>query len=124
MMSHESFQDMCSRIVTGHVELKNNNVDNFDHFPETWKTTTEALITSLKPKRDRFDKVCLSYIQKEFNNMNSVQKALDENTTSGEVPDEILCHVSSGIYDKAFNDLDDNEQAIIKVLACYIIISN
>ena len=124
MISHESFQDMCSRITTGRVKLENDITDNFDHLPEKWKATTIALITSLKPKRDRFDKICLSYIQKEFNDMNSIQKALEENTTSGEVPNDILCRLASGIYGKAFNSLNDNEQAIIKVLACYIIISN
>jgi hypothetical protein len=60
--------------------------------------------------------------------MNLVADLLHEKTkaTNGVIVEDIFAWLAYNLYDGklAINDLTDDQQAIIKVLACYIIISN
>lgn len=116
-----TFKDKCINIASkGIVTIESNSCE----IPEKYKTPVSSLITIMRNKMSILDKITIKFIEEAFDDMDKVQKALDENTENGEIPDGIINHLSIELYHKSFNGLTEEEQAIIKVLSCYLCIQN
>ena len=68
------------------------------------------------------DKICIKEMQEALSDTDAVTKALK---TSGyeDVPNYILAELAKGLYNAEIQNLNPDEQAIIKTLAVYIIVS-
>lgn len=117
----ESLQTICVRLATEHIAQINTDEDC--NVPEQYNEKIKNVVTYVRPRVGRLDRIEVPFIRTAFEDMTKVKKTLEEKTENGEVPDGILQKLSLDIYEKEFNDLTTEEQAIIKVLACYIIIS-
>ena len=81
-----------------------------------------ALCQIMKPKMEILDKVNIPFIENEFNKTpNELYKVLNP-TCHGEIPDGLMNVLGQELYQKHFNDMSVSEQAIIKVLAVYLMI--
>lgn len=125
-MWEERFTEMCNRVATGmRITLDPNK--NYS-LPEEYNGIANNLVKQLRPKMSRLSSLHISYIQNVFSDMNLVADLLHEKTkaTNGVIVEDIFAWLAYNLYDGklAINDLTDDQQAIIKVLACYIIISN
>lgn len=103
-------------------------VDETDEFiPDCYQIATEAMIENLQYKMEYLDKIHIDYIESEFEE-NDIPELLHDKMMSGqlpdgEVPDGIINRLATGLYNgQQYNQLDSDEQSIIKVLALYIIV--
>lgn len=125
-MMDERFAEMCNRVATD-VRISLDPNKNYS-LPEEYNVIASNLVKQLRPKMSRLSTLRISYIQDMFSDMNLVADILHEKTreTNGVIPEDLFAWLSYNLYDHelGINDLSDEQQAIIKVLACYIIISN
>lgn len=121
MNTTKPFLAFCKKIATS-----DNIVDDIDindvEVPEKYLDETDNLISSIKPKLNRLDKISISFIQNVFEDIDNVVERLNEDCILGDIPDSIINYLSSNLYGKTFGELTDDEMSIIKVLACYICI--
>lgn len=121
-MWDERFAEMCNRVATG-LRIELDPTKNYS-LPEEYNGIATNLLKQLKPKMSRLSTLHISYIQNLFSDMNLVAELLNEKTTNGVIDENLIAWLAYNLYDVGINDLTDEQQAIIKVLACYIIISN
>jgi hypothetical protein len=43
--------------------------------------------------------------------------------TNGDVPDSLIEHISTELYNNSFNNVDETEQSIIVIVALYICVA-
>lgn len=116
-----SFESKCLSLAT--IYPLETNPDEMI-VPDKYKTSVNSLITIMKPKMDRLDKVSIKFIENCFKDINEAVRYLDRNTNCGEIPDSVINVLSTELYGKSTKCLTEKEQAIIKVLSCYICIQN
>lgn len=76
----------------------------------------------MKPKMDILDKIEISFIEARLQDMEHVEDVL-EHHYNGDVPDYLLHMLSTNLYGSEFNQLNLDQQAIIKTLSVYLCIS-
>ena len=112
-----NFKQFCmSHATPKHVDI----TDSMDINP-SYEGVVAITITNLKNKIDIFDRISIPYIEDRFENEYDVKACLDLKDM-GDIPDGIINRLSMGLYDKMFNDLTNEQQAIIKVFSTYICI--
>lgn len=119
-MAH-TFKDKCINIASDEMLTVDTSITEY---PDKYETPLNSLIIIMKNKMEILDKISIKFIESAFDNMSSVQEALDKNTDKGEIPDGIINKLSTELYHISFNDLTQEQQAIIKVLSCYLCIQN
>ena len=100
-----------------HVDIPATGVSSYE--PDKM---CENIINIMKPKMDILDKVNVPFIEATFEDMDEVISLLENN--SSDISDGMILCLSERLYEKHFNNLSDEEQAIIKVLACYLSIQS
>lgn len=90
--------------------------------PERYKEATESMIDIMINKMDILDRVNVPFIEMAFDE--DYETILNEKTEDGEVPDVIIGRLTDALYKKYPSQLDEEQSAIIKVLATYICIQN
>lgn len=106
------------------------NIANPDHIniPATSTTSYEPdkmyenIINIMKPKMDILDKINVPFIEATFEEMDEVVTLLENN--SSDISDGMILRLAENLYENHFNNLNDEEQAIIKVIACYLSIQS
>lgn len=116
------FTEFCRRLVTKNRLTCPYTTD----IPERYKVPVKTLIDDLKCKKDIFDKINIPYIEPIFDGSYDIDISaeLDDKLPDGEIPDGIINVLAEGIFGNKPNELTDDQQAIIKVLAVYICIQN
>lgn len=118
-----SFKDFCKQVVTNY-RITSDDVGTDMTVPPYFESQVESLIEIMRPKMNRLDRVSVRFIEEYFENIDKVPELFDTNRPTGDVPNSIINKLSTELYGKPVNDLTDDEQAIIKVLSCYICIQN
>lgn len=106
------------------------NIANPDHIDIPTTSTTsyepdkmyENIINIMKPKMDILDKINVPFIEATFEDMDEVVTLLENN--SSDISDGMILRLAENLYENHFNNLNDEEQAIIKVIACYLSIQS
>ena len=113
------FQTFCNRTAS----KERIDVSSINPVPDRYKKAVDSIINIMKDKTEIFNVIEVPFVEVAFNDQD-FEQILEDKLTDGEIPDEIICKLSAGIYNKAITQLTDSEQAIIKVLSTYICIQN
>ncbi len=115
------FQDFCNKMASPIPLSKEQSYEVCP--PERYKKATDTMISMMKNRKDAFDRIDVPpYINMIFDQ--DYISILEDKLEDGDVPTGIIFHLSKGIYDLNPSELDDKQQAIIKVLSTYICIQN
>ena len=121
----KTFIDFCKGIASDvdirtMVEDQNNLPDNEKMNPII-KESADIIILELQYKISRVDSLTLGYIQDAFEDLDEVEKVL-EDVWNSDIPIGLSCYISEALYKKNLKDLTDDEASIIKVLTIYSMI--
>ena len=112
------FKQFCVNIANpDHVDISTNGTTSYE--PDKM---CENIINIMKPKMDILDKINVPFIEATFEDMDEVVTLLENN--SSDISDGMILRLAENLYENHFNNLDDEEQAIIKVIACYLSIQS
>lgn len=118
------FRQFCTRIATDNIINISTPEDPMTvEIPFNLESSIRVLTDTLKPLRKRFDTISIPYVEKCFDDMGKVYNIMDEEY-DGDVDEGIPYALAMYLYDKSFNDLSMDEQAIIKVLTVYLLVQN
>lgn len=92
-----------------------------DEVPDVYKNTAERVLKDLKTRVGMFDRTPIPYIQDTIDMVDDMDKALSP--TNGDVPDSLIEHISTELYNNSFNNVDVTEQSIIVIVALYICVA-
>lgn len=92
-----------------------------DEVPDIYKNTAERVLKDLKTRVGMFDRTPIPYIQDTIDMVDDMDKALSP--TNGDVPDSLIEHISTELYNNSFNNVDETEQSIIVIVALYICVA-
>lgn len=116
------FLNFCKKITTSEPIDMASLVDLELRIPDRYREPTKALISIMKPKMSRIDKIYVNFIQPLFEDMDEVIEKLE--SIGGDIPDSIILYLNNQLTGTNDNLTDDEFMSIIKVLACYICIQN
>lgn len=115
------FQDFCNKMAT--KESFGEQHPFAVIVPDRYKVAVNAMIENLRSRRNAFNIIDTPpYIVKVFDK--DYITILDEKLEGGDIPTGIIYGLSQGIYGLDPIDLNESQQAIIKVLTTYICIQN
>jgi hypothetical protein len=101
---------------------KNNESDEMEkEIPKEFHDSFIVLKEHILPKRDRLDKVRISFIEAAFSDMSKVVDILTREYNQ-DVSDQLMRAFSMHIFGCPFNKLNRDGQSIIIVLATYLMI--
>lgn len=112
-----SFLSFCQEIATP----TNISITSNEQVPDEFREPFDALVSQMKNKMNRLDRIEVVFVQNKFNNMNKVDDIM-QNEYSGEVDDNLAAALSRALYNADFNNLVSEEQSIIKILTVYLMI--
>lgn len=113
------FIDECLKITTSkRIDIK----DEVLNVPTEYEATVNSIIQIMKPYVNKFNVTHFKFVENALANKQRFISAVEKSTVNGDIPDAIICKLARGLYDKTINEVSDEQQAIIKVLACYICI--
>lgn len=114
------FKALCDRLATSDkITITEPEDPNVVEIPFDLESDITALVDMIKPKMKRLDRVHIGFIEHVFDDLNRVNQIMKEHYDMN-VDDGVSYALSRYLYDKSFNDLEADEQSIIKVLAVYI----
>jgi hypothetical protein len=123
-----NFQEFCNRLTTDKLVLLHDageeSVVNFDmerEIPKEFHDSFIVLKEHILPKRDRLDKVRISFIEAAFSDMGKVVDILTREYNQ-DISDQLMRAFSMHIFGCPFNKLNRDGQSIIIVLATYLMI--
>lgn len=114
-----AFREFCERLAT-EIPI---TITETEALTGKYLEPANVTINLLKNKVDRFDSVKVPYVEAVFDDKEWETK-LNEKCPDGEIPDELINHLSIGIFKESPSSLEVWQQAIIKVLSTYICIQN
>lgn len=115
-----NFDTFCEHLATErHVDI----TDSVD-VPDQYIEPVNVLVNIMKPKMNRLKKISIPFIESQFDDIDTVCDVLDTKTNNKDIPDGIINALSNALYCVKFNDLNNKDQAIIKVLSCYLLLQN
>lgn len=121
-MNKECFKDMCLRLSNTELITEVDVITSREEaVPNKYVGPVESLIKIMRPKMDILDRISIPFIEAAFADINEVTKTLDEQN-NGDIPEGIIQTLSTKLYNRPLQSLNTDEQAIIKVLSCYICI--
>lgn len=109
-----TFSEFCKTLATPNTCEISNELS----YPDEYKSKMDILVNFMKFKMSRLDKIEIPFIQETVNIDTIISKMKDDPM----IPTGIPNNLSIELYHKQFNELDNTEQQIIKVLSIYIII--
>lgn len=93
--------------------------------PEKYQESAKRLVEELRYRMTCLDKIQIPYIEGTLNDALAPGTALYEKATTGGDPDDSLpTYFAKELYGRKVEDCNQDEQAIIKVLASYILLQN
>lgn len=113
----ERFLQMCNR-VSSNTRINLDTTRDFNIPPE-YLEKCRIVLTQVKNKINRADTIHIGFIQREFDNLTELGEKLKEVTTDGEIDEGVLLYFSYNLFKDHINNLTNEQQNIIKVLACY-----
>lgn len=114
------FKALCDRLATtDKITITEPEDPNVVEIPFDLESDITALVDMIKPKMKRLDRVHIGFVENVFDDLNRVNQIMKEHYDMN-VDDGVSYALSRYLYDKSFNDLEADEQSIIKVLAVYI----
>ena len=122
-----NFQEFCNRLTTDKLVLlnavdTNNDSDEMEkEIPKEFHDSFIVLKEHILPKRDRLDKVRISFIEAAFSDMSKVVDILTREYNQ-DVSDQLMRAFSMHIFGCPFNKLNRDGQSIIIVLTTYLMI--
>ena len=116
------FLNFCKKISTNDPIDMDSLVDLELEIPDRYCEPTKALVSIMKPKMSRIDKISVNFIKPLFEDMDEVVEKLE--SIGGDIPDSIILYLNNQLTGTNDNLTDDEFMSIIKVLACYICIQN
>lgn len=112
----KNFKKFCLNIASPqHVDID----ESITEIPDVYQKRLDVLISNMKNKMEIINRISISFIEEAFDDADDTFQVLDSND-NGDIPVGIISKLSKELYHKSFNTLADDEQAIIKVLACYL----
>ena len=112
-----NFMTFCQEIATP----TNISITSNERIPDAFRESFDALVSQMKNKMNRLDRIEVIFIQNKFTNMEKIYDILDAEY-QGEVNDDLAAALSRALYNADFNNLVSEEQCIIKVLTVYLMI--
>ena len=116
------FLNFCKKITTNEPIDMASLVDLELKIPDRYREPTKALVSIMKPKMSRIDKISVNFIQPLFEDIDEVVEKLE--SIGGDIPDSLILYLNNQLAGTNDNLTDDGFMSIIKVLACYICIQN
>lgn len=113
------FAENNKGLTIGTKDVTNETLGGLD---AKYHTPIKALVQNIKPKITVLDRFKPAYITQVFSDWDKVKAKLESLSNNGDIPDGIFLVLSKELYGKHFNDLDQSERGIIKVLSVYICI--
>lgn len=115
-----AFLHFARSFATNGVISENLTVDE-SSVTSDMRERTACTISNVKNKINRMDSCEIPYISKALSDPDVVAEYLE--SIGGDVNNWILVELSEKLYGKGFCDLDADQQAIIKTLGVYIMVS-
>ena len=112
-----SFFSFCQDIATP----TKISVTSNEQVPEEFRGSFNVLVSQMKNKMNRLDRIEVVFVQNKFENMYKVDMIM-QTKYGGEVCDDLAAALSRALYNADFNNLVSEEQSIIKVLTVYLMI--
>ena len=85
----------------------------------------QSLVDIMLPKMDILDRIHVPFIEKALSQSPNVMRERLEHTCHGNIPEGLMNALSIALFHgETFNSLSSSNQAIIKVLAVYLMIQN
>lgn len=109
------FLDFCRKVASDEPLIVQDAPYDELLLPQSLK----VLVDIMKPKMDRLDRLSLGFIECYFDDMDEVVNTLEQKCC-GEIPDKFIVALADKLY--GYRPLDNDEQAIIKVLATYFML--
>lgn len=113
-----SFQAFCENITT-----IDRITDTSPMVPVILQEPFDALVSNLRTKMARLDRIEIVFIQMAFNDMEHVFDILD-NYYHGEINDALASALSDALYHAPIINLTSKELSVIKVLTVYLMIQS
>jgi hypothetical protein len=116
-----TLEQLCVRYTTAHKESLDLTAENRE-VPDQYKSISSTIAKAIKPKLDRLSTVSVPYITNAFvDNEAAIERKM--NAIGKTIPVSIPQYLASELYATNFNELDAQNQRIIKLLSMYICIS-
>lgn len=115
-----SFQTFCQTIASPEIISPTSTMNGV---PKEYQDVFDALVSNMKTKMNRLDRIEVVFIQMAFSDMDKVCDILDTHY-QGEIDDNLACELSHALYHTDFDNLVTEEMAVIKVLAVYLMIQS
>ena len=115
------FEQFCMNVASDiHITEPLNDVSQVPSYDI--QSRVHNLIKQLVYKMDILDHVHVWYVENALSDMTEVEEKL-KSFNNGDVPDWVINELSTNLYRQSFQELNKNQQSIIKTLAVYICIS-
>lgn len=111
------FQDLCN-MITNPDEIQ---ISDDEKVPEEFVEPLNVLVDLVRLKVKRASFVKISFVQNKFDDMDKVERILNEQY-HGQVYDGLALQLSKRLFGLPFDKISNEEVAIIKVLAIYLMI--
>lgn len=118
------FQEFCNIITPNYLITEPlENIDIPESGAEEILERAHTLISQMRLKVGKFDKIEIPYIEKKLTENGQQLEDILAEYDGGEIPDYLTNLLSTELYGKGIHMLNCDEQSIIRVLAVYIIVS-
>lgn len=115
-----SFLQFARQFATNAVIGDELVIDTSSVTSDMWERTA-CMIENVQNKINRLDSCEIPYISNTLSDSDEIEQRMIEK--GGDVNNWILAELSEKLYGKAFCGLDQDQQAIIKTLGVYIMVS-
>jgi hypothetical protein len=112
-----TLQELCDRIANPETIYVNHSEEVPDYLVEP----LNVLVKQMRLKVKKAETIEVIYLQNQFDDMSRVYHILDEHY-DGDVNDALATVLSKRLYGVDFNNLNQKEMNIIKVLTIYLMI--
>lgn len=89
--------------------------DDACDIPEEYIHSVDVLVNIMAPKMSVLENVSVPFIQETLDGINF------SDMPNEDIPDDIFNVLSLKLYHLGFNDITDDEQAVIKTLTAYVV---
>lgn len=115
------FDQFCKQIASNEL-LTDPIVCSEDDADDILKERAQALCGIMRLKMNKLDRIEIPFIEENLKDLNRVEQLLSE-YNQGEIPDYLLMTFSEKLYGIPFNELNIDQQSVIKTLSIYICVS-
>ena len=118
------FQTFCNLLTPSYLITEPlTDTDVLPEGSEEMLKRAHTLISQMAPKMGHLDSIEIPYIEQKLSANASKLEDILAGYNNGDVPNYLVNLFSTGLYAREFHTLNCEEQAIIRVLCAYIIVS-